>query len=265
LRNDKAVIDADIQSVKNQLAKLSIDSTGAHEMLRGALKVSPPAGDAQSSMAALFERALEKTGGDTLSAGVTLQALLEEPTTILKSLFFDVKGIEPPKPDGVLEQPAMAAKQAAANTLAELSQRVTEIEYALLKDVRGQNHAVHTFAQGIFSAEVLADDAKDRVDDGKDRKPPRAIFVFAGPPGVGKTFLAKNAAKLLGLPFKQFDMSGYSDHQAHVNLIGYNKSYKSARPGILTNFVKQNPNCLLLFDEIEKAHINTIHLFFFFF
>ena len=106
----------------------------------------------------------------------------------------------------------------------------------------------------MFAAEVLA--ASD-----EKRKRPRAVFVFAGPPGVGKTFLAEQAAEALSIPYKRFDMSSFADHQAYMALVGFEKSYHGAKPGILTEFVKENPHCILLFDEIEKAHINTINLF----
>ncbi|MCL2152801.1 MAG: AAA family ATPase [Oscillospiraceae bacterium] len=259
---DKAGIDADIQSVKNQLAKLSINSTDARQILRRALRVSPHADDADANIATLLANALKKTNDDRLSANLVLQAMLENPTPMLKSMFFDKKSIKPLKHDMALEQhkqdpndpPDPPDKQSSAESLSRLSERVTIMQYTLLENVRGQDHAVHAFAQGVFNAEVLAAADEKRVQ-------PRAVFVFAGPPGVGKTFLAEQAAQALGIPFMRFDMSGYSDHQANVNLIGINPSFKESKPGILTAFVKDNPHSLLLFDEIEKAHINTIHLF----
>lgn len=90
---------------------------------------------------------------------------------------------------------------------------------------------------------------------------PAVTYLFAGPPGVGKTFLAETAARLLGRPFKRFDMSEFADKEANFGLIGSNKIYKSAGPGLLTDFVDKNPNCILLFDEIEKAHPVVIRLF----
>jgi ATP-dependent metalloprotease FtsH len=78
---------------------------------------------------------------------------------------------------------------------------------------------------------------------------------------VGKTFLAELGASHLNRPFKRYDMSAYSDHQQHNGLVGFEESYKGAQPGVLTGFVEKNPNAVLLFDEIEKAHLNTIHLF----
>jgi ATP-dependent metalloprotease FtsH len=86
--------------------------------------------------------------------------------------------------------------------------------------------------------------------------------VFAGPPGVGKTYTTELAASYLGKPFKRFDMTAYSDHERHTDLVGFSPVYKGAQPGVLTGFVKKNPECILLFDEIEKAHLNTVQLFY---
>jgi ATP-dependent Clp protease ATP-binding subunit ClpA len=78
---------------------------------------------------------------------------------------------------------------------------------------------------------------------------------------VGKTFLAELGAAHLERPFKRFDMSAYADHQQQNALVGWDESYKGAQPGLLTGFVDKNPNAVLLFDEIEKAHLNTVQLF----
>ena len=138
--------------------------------------------------------------------------------------------------------------------LAGLTQKLRQLRYDLNQTVLGQPHAIDTFIEGLFNAEMLP--GSERMRPG-----PRGIFVFAGPPGVGKTFLAEKAAELLGMPFKRFDMSGYSGHDESYSLTGIHKSYKEAHPGILTSFVKANPRSVLLFDEIEKAHPNIIHLF----
>ncbi|MDO5476686.1 MAG: AAA family ATPase [Eubacteriales bacterium] len=135
-----------------------------------------------------------------------------------------------------------------------LTGRVRRLREKLLGTVQGQDHVVHAFCEGYFASEVLA--ASDA-----GRKRPRAIFAFVGPPGVGKTFLAETAAEELGLPYMRFNMSTYSDHQSYTGLVGFEKSYQAAREGLLTGFVKKNPRSILLFDEIEKAHLNTINLF----
>lgn len=95
----------------------------------------------------------------------------------------------------------------------------------------------------------------------KSRTRPRATFLFAGPPGVGKTFMAEKAAEALKLPFMRFDMSEYADKEANLEFCGSDKVYKNAKAGNVTSFVADNPECVLLFDEIEKAHICVIHLF----
>ncbi len=138
--------------------------------------------------------------------------------------------------------------------LEELTEKLRELRTDLLAKVFGQDHAVQAFVEGLFNAEIVA--ASDR-----QRKAPRAVFVLAGPPGVGKTFLAELGASHLARPFKRFDMSAYADHQQQNALVGWEESYKGAQPGLLTGFVEKNPDAVLLFDEIEKAHLNTIHLF----
>jgi ATP-dependent metalloprotease FtsH len=139
------------------------------------------------------------------------------------------------------------------NTIS-LYQDLENLREKLFTSIYGQDHAVNEFVRGIFNAEIVSD-----LD--KKRKSPRAIFVFIGPPGVGKTYLAELGSSIVGYPFKRFDMSGYSaSHQADA-LQGIPQMYKGAQPGLLTGFVKNNPKCILLFDEIEKANLKTIQSF----
>lgn len=143
----------------------------------------------------------------------------------------------------------------AQGSLGRLVSRLRVIRQRLLGKVFGQDHAVHTFLEGLYHSQVSL-----AVD--KEARRPSAVFVFAGPPGVGKTYLSELSASYLGRPFKRFDMTAYADHQAFNQLIGFEPSYKGAQPGTLTGFVKENPNAILLFDEIEKAHLSTIQLFY---
>lgn len=142
-----------------------------------------------------------------------------------------------------------------AVTISDLVSRLRGLRSELFSRIYGQDHAIQTFVEGLYSAELTA--AAD-----SERKRPSAVFVFAGPPGVGKTYMAETCASYLGRPFKRFDMTGYSDNWAHNQLTGFEPSYKGAQPGILTGFVEKNPDSILLFDEIEKAHLNTIQLFY---
>lgn len=139
-------------------------------------------------------------------------------------------------------------------TLGVLTRRLRVLREELLRRIHGQNQAVRVFVDGLFNVEVVRE-----VD--KDRKKPAGLFLFAGPPGVGKTYLAELAAVHLDRPFKRFDMSGFSQEHQVSSLIGAAPMYKGAQKGELTEFVQRNPNALLLFDEVEKAHYTAIHLF----
>ena len=208
-----------------------------------------------------------------------LQAIVENPTAILKQVC-DITDWTKPKEEAERKSSAEASGKAgngmqpdgeeipytgkegggsevdemSPEFLTELTSRVRRLRAKLLSTVQGQDHVVHAFADGIFAAEVLA--AGD-----ENRKRPRAIFAFAGPPGVGKTFLAEQAAEALDLPYKRFDMSTYADHMSGLALVGSEPIYHGACPGELTGFVHDHPKCILLFDEIEKAHQNVVHLF----
>ncbi|MGD9368152.1 MAG: AAA family ATPase [Desulfobacteraceae bacterium] len=140
-------------------------------------------------------------------------------------------------------------------SLSALIDRLRGLRTELMGRIFGQDHAIHTFVEGLYNAEVTA--AAET-----ERQRPSAVFVFAGPPGVGKTFLSELAAGHLQRPFKRFDMTGYTDHHAMNTLVGFAPSYKGSQPGMLTAFVDQNPDAILLFDEIEKAHLTTIQLFY---
>ncbi len=138
--------------------------------------------------------------------------------------------------------------------LEELTENLRVLRSDLFSKIYGQDHAINSFVEGLFNAEVVASaDTK--------RRAPRALFVFAGPPGVGKTFMAELGSSLLNRPFKRFDMSAFSGHQQNEALVGMARSFHGAHPGTLTEFVEKNPNALLLFDEIEKSHSKTIQLF----
>jgi ATP-dependent metalloprotease FtsH len=244
-------IAEDIRLVANALHSNDIDTGASRQRLRRILRDEPPSGNGEAALVALFTLAAKKEAGPVITAIHVLSVLIAHPTPLLKALFHlgmpgGKKDVPPPE--------AQPEEETGLAFLPKLTARIRDMRYALLEKVHGQDHAIHAFAEGMFSAEVLA--ASD-----EKRKSPRALFVFAGPPGVGKTFLAEQAAESLAIPFKRFDMSGYADHQAQTNLIGFAPSYKDARPGLLTGFVKDNPHCLLLFDEIEKAHLNTIQLF----
>ena len=141
-----------------------------------------------------------------------------------------------------------------AGNISSIIAEAKDLQNKLLNTVYGQDQAVNVFVEGFFQAEL-----RSAIE--KDRKKPRATFLFAGSPGVGKTFLAESSAEILGLAFKRFDMSEYNTPTAVEELCGFQQNYKASGEGLLTSFVNKNPKCLLLFDEIEKASHEVIHLF----
>jgi ATP-dependent Clp protease ATP-binding subunit ClpA len=90
---------------------------------------------------------------------------------------------------------------------------------------------------------------------------PIGSFLFAGPTGVGKTEVAKQLADKMGIPFIRFDMSEYMERHAVSRLIGSPPGYVGYEEGgLLTESINKNPHCVLLLDEIEKAHPDIFNL-----
>lgn len=123
------------------------------------------------------------------------------------------------------------------------------LEGDLKKAVFGQDHAVDTLVDAVMVARAgLREDNK-----------PAGSFLFVGPTGVGKTETARQLASTLGVPLIKFDMSEYSEKHTVAKLIGSPPGYVGhgeggAGSGLLTNEIEQNPHCVLLLDEFEKAH-----------
>ncbi|MDR2822813.1 MAG: AAA family ATPase [Acholeplasmatales bacterium] len=134
--------------------------------------------------------------------------------------------------------------------LFELVKKINTIKVSLSNIIFGQDYAIDQFCKGLFQAETF-----------DDNKKPKGIFLFAGPSGSGKTYLAEEGAKLSKRPFKRFDMSTYSNHNMVPDIAGWSPGYTNSKVGILTGFVEKNPTSILIFDEIEKAHIDAIHYF----
>lgn len=205
-------------------------------------------------IAELFEKMLTKKGEEKKK--IDVQALIamcdiafKKPDAVEKTEETKKKVEE--KPAEIAEKKKSAEPKA---TVSELIRKVKKTQEALLKNIYGQDNAVSVFTTGYFQAELLA------LTD-KERTRPGATYIFAGPPGVGKTFLAEKAAEELKLPFMRFDMSEYADSAASVSFCGADKTFSNAKAGNVTKFVRDNPKCVLLFDEIEKAYSGIIHLF----
>lgn len=91
---------------------------------------------------------------------------------------------------------------------------------------------------------------------------PIGSFLFSGPSGVGKTELAKELAKAMGISFNRIDMSEYMERYSISQLIGAPAGYVGYdKGGILTEMIKKTPHTVLLLDEIEKAHPDVLNIF----
>ena len=142
-------------------------------------------------------------------------------------------------------------KYSKKEKLEKLSHKYIELYHQLAEEIVGQDHAINEIVEASFDSELYP----------KDPKHPQAVFLFAGPPGVGKTFLAESFAQALHRPYKAFDMASYSNSGSDIALIGDEVQYKSSAEGGLVKFVEDHPRAVLLFDEIEKAHASIIKLF----
>lgn len=139
-------------------------------------------------------------------------------------------------------------------------ERVTEIEAKLRTRVKGQDAAIASVMDIIVRAKVGLSGAQH-----SSAAKPRGVLFFAGPTGTGKTEMAKALAEgLFGTEDAciRFDMSEYSQSHSDQRLLGAPPGYVGYEEGgQLTNKVKQHPFCVLLFDEIEKAHRNIMDKF----
>ena len=117
--------------------------------------------------------------------------------------------------------------------------------------VFGQDEAIATLADAIKLSRAGL----------KEPDKPIGSFMFAGPTGVGKTEVSRQLAKLLGVELVRFDMSEYMEAHTASRLIGAPPGYVGFdQGGLLTEKINQNPHCVLLLDEIEKAHPDVFNL-----
>ena len=131
------------------------------------------------------------------------------------------------------------------------SMNLQKLESDLKTVIFGQDTAIHSLVNAIkLSRAGLRDDNKTI-----------GSFLFAGPTGVGKTEITNQLANMMGIELVRFDMSEYMERHTVSRLIGAPPGYVGFdQGGLLTEAVVQNPHCVLLLDEIEKAHPDIYNL-----
>ncbi len=198
------------------------------------VKYEPEAIDASAKLAAkhITERYLPDKAIDVIDEAGAQDRMRAEPTG--KVTVRDV------------ERVVSKMARVPEKTVSESEQdKIKDLDAELRAHIFGQDDALEKIASAIKLAR-----AGLRTGD-----KPIGNFLFAGPTGVGKTELARQLAKTLGVELIRFDMSEYQERHTISRLIGAPPGYVGFdQGGLLTDAIRKNPYCVLLLDEIEKAH-----------
>ncbi|MCC0077936.1 MAG: ATP-dependent Clp protease ATP-binding subunit ClpA [Rhodobacter sp.] len=158
------------------------------------------------------------------------------------------KTITPKEIEAVVAKIARIPPKNVTKNDAEL---LRDLENALKRVVFGQDAAIEALSSAIKLARAGL----------REPEKPIGNYLFAGPTGVGKTEVAKQLAATLGVELLRFDMSEYMEKHAVSRLIGAPPGYVGFdQGGLLTDGVDQHPHCVLLLDEIEKAHPDVYNI-----
>ena len=200
-----------------------------------ALKAAAELADRHINERQLPDKAIDVV--DEAGARLRLRPVGERETTV------DVHQIE----DVVARMARIPAKSVSTSDREVLK----NLERNLKLSIFGQDKAIEALAASIKMA---------RSGLGDQRKPVGS-FLFAGPTGVGKTEVTRQLALVMGVEFLRFDMSEYMERHTVSRLIGAPPGYVGFdQGGLLTEAITKHPHCVLLLDEVEKAHPDVFNL-----
>lgn len=160
----------------------------------------------------------------------------------------DITGVEITK-TMIVSELSRITRLPASQISGETDEVSVDIETMIKTKLFGQDHAVDTILEKIYIAKAGL----------KSPDKPMGVFLMTGPTGVGKTFAIKQVAEATGMKMIRFDMAEYQEKHSVARLIGAPPGYVgfddgNLAGGLLISEIQKNPNAVILFDEVEKAH-----------
>lgn len=243
-------------ALARRFTKIQVDEPSkedAKEILRNSLvgyeayhgiEISPDSADLAVDLSAeyIFNKKLPDKAFDILDRACAFNKILpeEERSTIIDE---DEIRMEVSRLTGI-PQEHLGTKSSDSGV-----KQHTEVQEYLKNTVFGQDQAIDKVTDAITVS----------VAGLKDPNRPVASYLFAGPTGVGKTELAKRLSQGMGMKLVRYDMAEYQERHTVSKLIGSPPGYVGhgdgkAGDGLLISNLEDNPNCILLLDEVEKAH-----------
>jgi ATP-dependent Clp protease ATP-binding subunit ClpA len=188
----------------------------------------------------IHDRKLPDKAIDVIDEAGAAQMILPEKE---RKKIIDIKEIE-----NVIAKIARIPPKSISKTDSEI---LSNLDKSLKRVVFGQDKAIDSLTSAIKMARAGL----------REPEKPIGNYLFSGPTGVGKTEVARQLADCLGVELIRFDMSEYMEKHAVSRLIGAPPGYVGFdQGGILTDKIDQHPHCILLLDEIEKAHPDIFNI-----
>lgn len=234
--------DADQVDKENQLLE-ELNNADYEEETSQQQSVESEAGESQDQQEGESHEAIEELEVELEQDEAESETTEEEESSKAEPTVIDVEDIE-----AIISKLARIPPKSVSNDDKTLLQH---LERDLNRLVFGQDEAIKTLSDAIKLSRAGL----------KSSEKPIGSFMFAGPTGVGKTEVSRQLANLMGVELVRFDMSEYMEAHTASRLIGAPPGYVGFdQGGLLTEKINQHPHCVLLLDEIEKAHPDVFNL-----